>query len=66
MGDKAGRILRDLFQSYVKEPLQLPPQYQERIAEDGVQRAVCDYIAGMTDRFAMEDHRRLFDPLVRV
>ena len=66
MGDKAGRILRDLFHSYVSEPLQLPPQYQERVAEDGLQRAVCDYIAGMTDRFAMEDHRRLFDPLVRV
>ncbi len=66
MGDKAGRILRDLFHSYVQEPLQLPPQYQERVGEDGLQRAVCDYIAGMTDRFAMEDHRRLFDPLVRV
>ena len=33
MGDKAGRILRDLFQSYVGEPLQLPPRYQERIAQ---------------------------------
>jgi dGTPase len=66
MGDKAGRILRDLFNSYVAEPLQLPPQYQERISQDGVHRVVCDYIAGMTDRFALDEHRKLFDPLVRV
>jgi dGTPase len=65
MGDKARRILRDLFESYVAEPLQMPPQYQRRIEHDGVHRVVCDYIAGMTDRYAMDDHRRLFDPLVR-
>ena len=66
MGDKAGRILRDLFESYIGEPLQLPPQYQDRIAADGPHRVVCDYIAGMTDRFALDEHRKLFDPLVRV
>ena len=66
MGDKAGRILRDLFLSYVGEPLQLPPHYQERIPRDGVHRVVCDYIAGMTDRFALDEHRKLFDPMVRV
>jgi dGTPase len=66
MGDKAGRILRDLFESYVAEPLQLPPHYQSRIPQDGVERVVCDYIAGMTDRFALDEHRKLFDPLVRV
>jgi dGTPase len=66
MGDKAGRVLRDLFLSYVGEPLQLPPHYQERIPRDGVHRVVCDYIAGMTDRFAVDEHRKLFDPMVRV
>ncbi|MCU0241364.1 MAG: deoxyguanosinetriphosphate triphosphohydrolase [Vicinamibacteria bacterium] len=66
MGDKAGRILRDLFYAYVEEPAQLPPRYHERIEEDGPLRVVCDYIAGMTDRFAMEEHRKLFDPRVRV
>jgi dGTPase len=66
MGDKAGRILRDLFQSYVNEPGQLPPHYQEQVQRDGVHRAVCDYIAGMTDRFAVDDHQKLFDPTVRV
>ena len=66
MGDKAGRVLRDLFLSYEGEPLQLPPHYQERIPRDGVHRVVCDYIAGMTDRFAVDEHRKLFDPMVRV
>ncbi len=66
MGDKAGRILRDLFNSYVRQPLQLPPHFQERVERDGLERTVCDYIAGMTDRFAVEEHRKLFDPRVRV
>jgi dGTPase len=66
MGDKAGRVLRDLFLSYEGEPLQLPPHYQERIPRDGMHRVVCDYIAGMTDRFAVDEHRKLFDPMVRV
>ena len=66
MGDKAGRLLRDLFHSYVNEPGQLPPQYQEQVAREGVHRVVCDYIAGMTDRFAVDEHQKLFDPTVRV
>jgi dGTPase len=66
MGDKAGRIVRDLFQTYAGEPLQLPPRYQRRIEKDGLHRVVCDYIAGMTDRFALDEHRKLFDPLVKV
>ncbi|HEY8231170.1 MAG: deoxyguanosinetriphosphate triphosphohydrolase [Vicinamibacterales bacterium] len=66
MGDKAGRILRDLFHSYVNEPGQLPPQHQEQVAREGVHRVVCDYIAGMTDRFAVDEHQKLFDPTVRV
>jgi dGTPase len=66
MGDKAGRLLRDLFDSYVNEPRQLPPHFQEQIERDGVHRVVCDYIAGMTDRFAVDEHQKLFDPTVRV
>jgi dGTPase len=66
MGDKAGRILRDLFESLVREPRQLPPRFQQRIEGDGVHRVVCDYIAGMTDRFALQEHRKLFNPDVRV
>jgi dGTPase len=66
MGDKAARILRDLFTAYMDEPAQLPPRYHERVAQDGAARVVCDYIAGMTDRFALDEHRKLFDPSVRV
>jgi dGTPase len=66
MGDKAGRILRDLFGSYMAEPRQLPPHFQEQIECSGVARVVCDYIAGMTDRFAVDEHQKLFDPTVRV
>ena len=66
MGDKAGRILRDLFHSYLSEPGQLPPHFQEQIEREGVHRVVCDYIAGMTDRFAVDEHQKLFDPTVRV
>jgi dGTPase len=66
MGDKAGRIVRDLFHAFVEEPRQLPPHYHEEIERAGVHRVVCDYIAGMTDRFALDEHRKLFDPRVRV
>jgi dGTPase len=66
MGDKAGRLLRDLFESYVREPGQLPPHFQGQLERDGVHRVVCDYIAGMTDRFAVDEHQKLFDPAVRV
>jgi dGTPase len=66
MGDKAARVLRDLFGSLVREPRQLPPRFQEQIEREGVHRVVCDYIAGMTDRFALQEHRKLFNPDVRV
>ena len=66
MGNKAGRILRDLFESLVREPRQLPPRYQGLIELFGVERVVCDYIAGMTDRFALQEHGKLFDPTIRV
>jgi dGTPase len=46
----------------------LPEAVQARLdaGGDGIQRTVCDYIAGMTDRFALEEYARLFDPTVRV
>jgi dGTPase len=66
MGSKARRIISDLFNAFASEPLQLPPRAQKRVAEEGVHRVTCDYIAGMTDRFALEEHSRLFDPLKRV
>lgn len=60
MSEKARRVVRELFEAFTREPRLLPPEYQER-ASDGLERAVCDYIAGMTDRYAIREHRRLFD-----
>ncbi|MCL2160953.1 MAG: deoxyguanosinetriphosphate triphosphohydrolase [Betaproteobacteria bacterium] len=64
MTGKAQRIIAELFAAYMAEPDRLPPQHRVRVkrsgAESGKARAVADYIAGMTDRFAMKEHRRLY------
>ena len=64
MASKAERTLRDLFHAYAQEPLQLPPEIQQRAQShpSGHERVVCDYLAGMTDRYAIQEHKRLFDP----
>jgi dGTPase len=64
MATKAERLLRDLFNAYVEQPLQLPFETQARIQDnpEGLHRVVCDYLAGMTDRYAIQEHRRLYDP----
>lgn len=62
MAVKAERILSDLFQAYCDEPSIMPHHVQNMVSERGLQRTVCDYIAGMTDRFATEEHGKLFDP----
>ncbi|MCX5861126.1 MAG: deoxyguanosinetriphosphate triphosphohydrolase [Desulfomonile sp.] len=61
---KAYRLLRDLFEEYIERPPQLPPGVQKRIKEgrESLPRIVTDYIAGMTDRFALDEHRKLFLP----
>jgi dGTPase len=66
---KAARVVRELFESFIEDPRLLPPEARERVAElerenarRGRARAVCDYIAGMTDRFAIAEHARIFDP----
>lgn len=59
MTDKARRIIEDLFSAFMNDPRLLPPQYQIRARHD-TPRAIADYIAGMTDRYAMKEHRRLF------
>jgi dGTPase len=66
MAEKARRILHDLFTVYTAAPCQLPPNFSARLVDEGTPRVVCDYIVGMTDRFALEDHRKLFDPHARV
>jgi dGTPase len=64
MSTKAHRLLSDLFLAYLSEPLQLPHEIQARIrhGSDSAQRVTCDYIAGMTDRYAILEHKKLFDP----
>lgn len=62
MSVKADRILEDLFQAYVQEPAILPDQVQALIEKKGLEETICDYIAGMTDRFAIDEHQKLFDP----
>jgi len=66
MEQKARRILSDLFRSYATKPEQLPPHILGRVRRESVKRVVCDYLAGMTDRYAMEEYRKLFDPLQKV
>ena len=55
----ATRILEDLFRAYVERPAELAPWYRTWAEEVGLERAVCDYLAGMTDRFAEAEHERL-------
>jgi dGTPase len=60
MSDKARRLLRELFEAFTQNPRLLPPEHRER-AEADLHRAVADYIAGMTDRYAIREHRRIYD-----
>ena len=57
---RARRQLADLFAFYTEHPDSLPPQHAARAEGAGLHRAVADYISGMTDRFAIEEHQRLF------
>jgi dGTPase len=59
MTTKARRVVTELFRAFVDEPRLLPIDHQARAAEDKA-RAIADYVAGMTDRYAMKEHQRLF------
>ena len=64
--DRYRRVIEGLFHAYRAEPEHLPPAHSRRGAgEAGLERAICDYIAGMTDRFALDEYQRLHgrDPL---
>jgi dGTPase len=66
MADKAKRFVEELFNAFIENPMQLPPEYQKWIEEAGLYQGVCDYIAGMTDRFAQDEYLKLFYPYERV
>lgn len=59
MSAKAGRIIEELFTAFMQSPNLMPHEHQQAAKQDQA-RAVADYIAGMTDRYAIREHRRLF------
>ncbi len=66
MAAKARRFVEELFKTFIKNPMQLPPEYQKLVEKEGLYQGVCDYIAGMTDRFAQDEYLKLFYPYERV
>ena len=66
MSSKAKRFLQELFEVYLANPSQLPTAQQNKIAKEGLHRVICDYIAGMTDRYALDEYKKLFEPYERV
>jgi dGTPase len=68
MSFKARRLIKELFGAYLAEPLQLPYDIQARMRQgsDTPHRVICDYVAGMTDRYVILEHKKLFDPEAQV
>ncbi len=62
MAVKAETLLKALFEAYANEPMILPRHIQSNIAHRGIKGTICDYIAGMTDRYAMEEYNKIFMP----
>ncbi len=65
MQTKAERFIEEIFQAYMREPKMLPTKMQERLSEAPLEQVITDYIAGMTDRYALEEWEKLFDPYKR-
>ncbi|MFA5145835.1 MAG: deoxyguanosinetriphosphate triphosphohydrolase [Candidatus Omnitrophota bacterium] len=66
MANKAYRFIADLFNVYLDKVEQLPPTTQGRLKKEEKHRVVCDYIAGMTDRYALDEYKKFFEPYERV
>jgi len=66
MTTKAQRFLKRMLEAYQADLHQLPPNYQAYAEEFGAKRAIADYVAGMTDRFAQDEYRKLFEPFERL
>ena len=58
--ERAVSVMEQLFEYYLKNPSEVGTQSRKRIKKIGLHRAVCDYIAGMTDRYVIQEHNRLF------
>ncbi|MGE0115669.1 MAG: deoxyguanosinetriphosphate triphosphohydrolase [Steroidobacteraceae bacterium] len=72
MTNKAQQVVQSLFEAFMAAPELMPPEYQQAVANvpagsgaAGRARIVADYIAGMTDRYAVLEHERMFDPAKR-
>ncbi|HET7625992.1 MAG TPA: deoxyguanosinetriphosphate triphosphohydrolase, partial [Verrucomicrobiae bacterium] len=57
---RAKQLLKDLFAHFVKHPNEIGEHARSRARKIGTHRAVCDYLAGMTDRYAILEHQRIF------
>jgi len=70
MSNKAKRFIEELFVAYLKDPRQLPPEWHARLKgkkdKKTLKFLLCDYIAGMTDRCALDEYKKLFDPYEKV
>jgi dGTPase len=66
MANKGSRMLREMFQEFCRQPRQLPERYFRRTEHLSTERVVCDYLAGMTDRYAQDEYQRLFQPYTLV
>ena len=67
MAEKAKRVITELFTAYKSNKKIVPPGFSEAYSDDtSFERVVCDYIAGMTDRYALGEYKKLFDPMAKV
>lgn len=66
MATKGRRLLHLLFEEFCRSPQQLPDRYFRRVQQGQLERTVCDYLAGMTDRYAQDEYLRLFQPYTNV
>ncbi len=66
MAEKAKRFVNELFAVYERDTDQLPPAYQKRLSDNSKYAVICDYIAGMTDRYAQDEYLRFFTPYERM
>jgi dGTPase len=62
MAAKGERFVRQLFDEFRRAPRLLPERYGRRIGPATPERVICDYLAGMTDRYAQDEYLRLFQP----
>ncbi len=66
MSSKAKRFITEIFEVYLNNPDQLPPSTKAKLIKSDSHRIICDYVAGMTDRYLLDEYKKLFDPWEKV